>query len=96
MDGQVFCTECGTKLEEKTTFCTNCGTAIGGSTETRVDLSRMETARPVQTSVPRHWMAGGLVAALVALLCVVAYQYSSDGSGGNAQPGSNFQAESQG
>lgn len=87
MDVQVFCTECGTKLEEKTTFCTNCGTAINGSTETRVDLSRMETARPVQTSVPRHWMAGGLVAALVALLGVMAYQYYYDGSGGNAQPG---------
>ena len=85
MSGQLFCTECGSEVEPNMAFCTNCGTAIGGSTETRVDSSRMDTAQPVQTSVPRYWMAGGLVAALVALL-VVASQYSSGGSSGNAQP----------
>lgn len=86
MDGQLFCTECGSKLEPQMAFCTNCGAAAGGLTRAEAAVPSPEIARSAHRPLPRGWMPGGVVVALVALLGVVAYQYSSDGSSGNAQP----------
>lgn len=78
MDGQMFCTECGTKLEANTEFCTNCGTSVGGAAETKAHTSSSATARPVQRSSSRQWMFGAVAVATFALLGVVVTQYSSD------------------
>lgn len=58
MGGKVFCTNCGTKLEEENNFCPNCGTkraASQGASETHLDTHSDVATLGSKNSMP-FWL----------------------------------------
>ncbi len=96
MEGQVFCTECGTSLEPNTKFCTNCGAATETSTETGVGAASTDSPSSLRKSGSRYWVFGVAALALVSFLGFAAYRYGSDDSGSNQPPSGGTARENTG